>query len=98
SACRRTWPKARPVMRSLKHMKETSDTQKTIEQELEVFDQDVLEEFKDNYGDKIKQFVQNRDRRRCRSYRRRPPSVKPRRSSTGFRTTVLRLQSILRQH
>jgi hypothetical protein len=40
-------------------MKTTSDAQKTIEQELNIFEQDVLAEFKDNYGKEIEQFVQN---------------------------------------
>lgn len=40
-------------------MNTTTDTQATIERELDLFDEDVLAEFKDSYGSEIDQFIQN---------------------------------------
>ncbi|MCU7810285.1 MAG: hypothetical protein KZQ77_03485 [Candidatus Thiodiazotropha sp. (ex Notomyrtea botanica)] len=40
-------------------MNKAADTQSAIEQEIKEFDQGILDEFKDNYGDEINQFVKN---------------------------------------
>ena len=40
-------------------MNNTTETLSTIQLELNKFDQEVLDEFKDNYGDEINQFIQN---------------------------------------